>query len=137
MIKDRRLPQKTSNHINSHLTAAEIYEQHRVAYKNHPGVRQAPEPKTRHRAPKNRSRMDIVSAMLEAACGGATRSGIKRKVRISFTQLTEYLDYLLENEMLEYDQKTQLYRATEKGLRFARMYKEIGVAISPRARTAS
>ncbi|UVS68180.1 winged helix-turn-helix domain-containing protein [Nitrososphaera viennensis] len=140
MVKDG-LAGETSDQINSHLAVArEIYnqaQQHQhqdsEAYKSRPSIEPVG-PKTKHRATRNRSRMDIASAMLEAAYSGAIKSRIKRKVRISFTQLTEYLDYLLENEMLEYDRKTRLYRVTEKGLRFARMYKEIGETINPRTR---
>jgi predicted transcriptional regulator len=133
--------EKTSNQINSHPKVAQgIYNQTRRQHaweyskNNRPGAEPAL-PKTRHRAARNRSRMDIVSAMLEAAHGdGTIKTRIKRKVHMSFTQLTEYLNYLLENEMLEYDRKTRLYRVTEKGLHFARMYRKIGGAISPKRR---
>ena len=75
---------------------------------------------------KYRSRTEIVSNILNAANGGATKSKIMYKAFLSYTQLKEYLSLLLENNLLESQQETKVYKTTEKGLKFLRMYNEIG-----------
>lgn len=53
---------------------------------------------------KYRSRTDIVSQILEAANGGATKTKIMYKAYLSYAQLKEYLSVLLENGLLEYQE---------------------------------
>jgi len=71
---------------------------------------------------KYRSRTDIVGLILEAANGGATKTRIMYKAFLSYAQLKEYLGVLLQNEVLEYEDETQLIRTTEKGIRLLQMY---------------
>jgi predicted transcriptional regulator len=72
---------------------------------------------------KNRSRTDILGPILEAANGGgATKTRIMYKAFLSYTQLKEYLTILLENGLLEYEGRRQLYRTTEKGMSFLQKY---------------
>jgi predicted transcriptional regulator len=72
---------------------------------------------------KNRSRTDILGPILEAANGGgATKTRIMYKAFLSYAQLKEYLTILLENGLLEYEGRRQLYRTTEKGMRFLQKY---------------
>ncbi|MFL6455862.1 MAG: winged helix-turn-helix domain-containing protein, partial [Nitrososphaeraceae archaeon] len=59
---------------------------------------------------KYRSRTDIVGLILEAANGGATKTKIMYKAFLSYAQLKEYLGVLLQNEVLEYEDETQLIR---------------------------
>jgi predicted transcriptional regulator len=80
---------------------------------------------------KYRSRTDIVSQILEAANGGATKTKIMYKAYLSYAQLKEYLSVLVENGLLEFEKGTQSYKTTEKGLRFMRTYNEIGEMVSP------
>ena len=51
---------------------------------------------------KYRSRTEIVSMILEAANGGATKTRIMYKAFLSYAQLKEYLSVLIENNLLEY-----------------------------------
>ena len=51
---------------------------------------------------KYRSRTEIVSMILEAANGGATKTKIMYKAFLSYAQLKEYLSVLIENNLLEY-----------------------------------
>ena len=46
---------------------------------------------------KYRSRTEIVSMILEAANGGATKTRIMYKAFLSYAQLKEYLSVLIEN----------------------------------------
>ena len=75
---------------------------------------------------KYRSRTEIVSMILEAANGGATKTKIMYKAFLSYAQLREYLSVLKENNLLEYLEGTQTYKTTEKGLNFLKMHNEIG-----------
>jgi len=78
---------------------------------------------------KYRSRTDIVSQVLEAANGGATKTKIMYKAFLSYAQLKEYLGVLVENGLLHFDQKTGEYKATEKGLKFLKVYSNLGEAM--------
>ena len=75
---------------------------------------------------KYRSRTEIVSMILEAANGGATKTRIMYKAFLSYAQLKEYLSVLIENNLLEYLEGTQTYKTTEKGFNLLKMHNEIG-----------
>ncbi|HEX2304921.1 MAG TPA: winged helix-turn-helix domain-containing protein, partial [Nitrososphaeraceae archaeon] len=59
---------------------------------------------------KYRSRTEIVSMILEAANGGATKTRIMYKAFLSYAQLREYLSVLIENNLLEYLEGMQTYK---------------------------
>jgi predicted transcriptional regulator len=75
---------------------------------------------------KYRSRTEIVSMILEAANGGATKTRIMYKAFLSYAQLKEYLSVLIENSLLEYLEGVQTYKTTEKGFNLLKMHNEIG-----------
>jgi predicted transcriptional regulator len=75
---------------------------------------------------KYRSRTEIVSMILEAANGGATKTKIMHKAFLSYAQLKEYLSVLIENNLLEYLEGVQTYKTTEKGFNLLKMHNEIG-----------
>jgi predicted transcriptional regulator len=74
---------------------------------------------------KNRSRTEIVSDILSSANGGATKSKIMYKAFLSYGQLKEYLSVLIENNLIEYLDGTQIYKTTEKGLYFLKKCEEL------------
>lgn len=74
---------------------------------------------------KYRSRTEITVLILEAANGGATKTKIMYKSFLSYAQLKEYFTMLIENALLEYEDGTQKYRTTEKGLRLLKIYNQI------------
>ena len=74
---------------------------------------------------KNRSTTEIVSNILDAANGGATRTKIIYIAFISYNQLKEYLPVLIENNLIEYHDGTETFRATEKGLKFLKTHNEM------------
>jgi predicted transcriptional regulator len=80
---------------------------------------------------KYRSRTDIVSQILEAANGGATKTKIMYKAYLSYAQLKEYLSVLLENGLLEFEKGRQTYKTTSKGFQFLKTYSKIGGLIVP------
>jgi predicted transcriptional regulator len=74
----------------------------------------------------NRSRMDIISEVLDAANGGgATKTKMMYKAYLSFAQMKEYARVLTENNLLNYDTYTQTFRTTEKGLKFLDTYNQM------------
>jgi predicted transcriptional regulator len=71
---------------------------------------------------KYRSRSEIVVLLLDAANGGAaTKTKLMYRAYLSFNQLREYLAFLVENDLIEYEQGMQTYRTTEKGIRLLQM----------------
>jgi predicted transcriptional regulator len=56
--------------------------------------------------------------MLKAAKTGAGKTRIMHKANLSYTQLTGYLYYLQQNGLITHEADTQIYRPTEKGLKF-------------------
>ena len=75
----------------------------------------------------NRSRTEIIECILDAANkgGGTSKTKIMYFAFLSYTQLHEYLSLLVENKLLEYQDGTQTYKTTEKGLYFLKMNNEI------------
>ena len=67
---------------------------------------------------KYRSRTEIVSNILEAANGGATKTKIMYKGFLSYAQLQEYLAILLANGLLEHNEKEGKFATTSKGIKF-------------------
>jgi predicted transcriptional regulator len=75
---------------------------------------------------KNRGRTEMLAAMLETAKGKATKTKIMYSAFLSYSQLKDYLDILIENNLIEYIEGTQTYKTTEKGLNYLKMNNEIG-----------
>ena len=86
---------------------------------------------------KYRSRTEIVSNILDAANGRATKTKIMYKAFLSYAQLKEYLSVLIENNLLEYIEGTHTYKTTEKGLNFLKMNNEIGELLQISSKNAS
>ena len=76
---------------------------------------------------KYRSRIDIISQILEVANGGGvTKANIMYKAFLSYAQMKEYLTIVTESDLLRYDIDTQTFKTTEKGLRFLKTYNQMG-----------
>ena len=80
---------------------------------------------------KYRSRTDITSQILEAANGGATKTKIMYRAFLSYAQLTDYISVLVENGLLEHNQARQIYKTTDKGQRFLKIYSQIADYVLP------
>jgi predicted transcriptional regulator len=79
---------------------------------------------------KNRSRTDIISTILIAATGGATKTRLMYGAYLSYAQITEYLAFLGEKELIHYEGETQKYQLTEKGMGFILAYEQISELVS-------
>jgi len=62
---------------------------------------------------KYRSRTEIVSNILDAANGGATKTKIMYNAFLSYNQLKDYLSILIENNLLAYLEGAKIFRTTE------------------------
>ena len=74
---------------------------------------------------KYRSRTELVSQILEAANGEATKTKIMYRAFLTYEQLMEYLHLLVERELLEYLEGSKKYKTTEKGRHFLKLYNQI------------
>ena len=85
---------------------------------------------------KNRCRNEIITSILEViSSGGSTaRTKIMYGAFLSYTQLGEYLTFLLKNDLISYHQKTKQtppsFTITEKGTQFLKIHSQINEMIS-------
>jgi predicted transcriptional regulator len=79
---------------------------------------------------KYRSRSEIIAMILQAANNGATKTRIMYGAYLSYAQVKEYLEFLQTKDLLRYEQGTQLYKLTDKGLHFLRAFDQISQIIS-------
>lgn len=71
----------------------------------------------------NRDRHDIVIDILKKASSGKNKTELMRNVNLSFSQSRLYLGNLLENELLEVDERRH-FKTTKKGLEFLKKCEE-------------
>ncbi|MGC2426831.1 MAG: winged helix-turn-helix domain-containing protein [Nitrososphaeraceae archaeon] len=76
---------------------------------------------------KYRSRSEIIAVILETVndSGGVNKTRIMYKAILSYTQLREYLSFIIENGLMEYLEGEHTYRITEKGIHFLQIYNKI------------
>jgi predicted transcriptional regulator len=72
-------------------------------------------------APKRRDKLIIMAEIIDIAKTGALKTQIMYKANLSFAQLTEYLQFLTKNNLLEkfVHNGKEIYEATEKGVNFS------------------
>ena len=74
--------------------------------------------------------MDIAAAMLETALEGANKTNVMYRSFLSFPQLKEYLELLIDAGLLEHQEEERTtYHTTEKGKRFLKMYREVDAMV--------
>jgi len=76
---------------------------------------------------KRRDKLYIVAEILEIARDGSLKTQIMYRANLSFTQLNDYLRFMLKINLLERVLRNdrEIYRATGKGLDFLQRYREI------------
>jgi predicted transcriptional regulator len=79
---------------------------------------------------KYRSRTDIIAMILRASLNGATKTRIMYGAYLSYAQVKEYLSFLLERDLIAYEEGSGLYRLTENGMKLLRVYEGISDMIS-------
>ena len=76
--------------------------------------------------------MDIAAAILDLSQNGAIKTRIMYGAFLSFPQLKEYLELLVNGGLLKYVAEEKTYHTTEKGKHFVKRYGELD-AMVPRA----
>jgi len=76
---------------------------------------------------KRRDKLFIVAEILEIARDGSLKTQIMYRANLSFTQLNDYLSFMLQINLLErvLENDREMYRATGKGVDFLQRYREI------------
>ncbi|MCW3994175.1 MAG: hypothetical protein NWE85_06410 [Candidatus Bathyarchaeota archaeon] len=76
---------------------------------------------------KRRDKLFIISEILEIAKDGVLKTQIMYRANLSFTQLNDYLGFMLETHLLEKIRQNgkHIYKSTEKGLDFLERYHQI------------
>ncbi|NHI02315.1 hypothetical protein DYY67_1997 [Candidatus Nitrosotalea sp. TS] len=72
-----------------------------------------------------RSKAEIISAILQTTDSGASITRIMYGSYLSYTLTKKYVNFLMENNMVVYEEKIHRYKTTEEGKKFTRMYGEI------------
>ena len=71
---------------------------------------------------KNRDRLDIVAAVLEAANSGSNKTNIMFSAKLSFKLLEKYLDIVMNAGFIQV--ADSIYLLTENGREFLSMYSD-------------
>jgi predicted transcriptional regulator len=79
---------------------------------------------------KYRSRTDIIAMILQAATVGATKTRIMYSAYLSYAQVKEYLSFLLQRDLIRYEEGSGLYKLSERGMRVLEAYEGISEMIS-------
>jgi predicted transcriptional regulator len=73
----------------------------------------------------DRSRLEIIASILDATKTGQQKKKILYKSFLTIEKLSVYLESLEGIGQLEYNEKTSLYKTTEKGLIFLDQYRQL------------
>jgi predicted transcriptional regulator len=68
--------------------------------------------------------------ILQAATTGATKTRIMYSAYLSYAQMKEYLGFLTQRNLIIYEEDTQLYKLSERGLQLLRAYDGISEMIT-------
>ncbi|MEM3627516.1 MAG: winged helix-turn-helix domain-containing protein [Candidatus Bathyarchaeia archaeon] len=76
---------------------------------------------------KRRDKLYIIAEILEIARNGALKTQIMYRANLSFTQLNEYIKFMLEVNLLDkiLEDHREIYKATAKGIAFLQYYHEM------------
>jgi predicted transcriptional regulator len=76
---------------------------------------------------KRRDKLSIIAEILGIAKEGTLKTQIMYRANLSFTQLNDYLRFMLKVDLLEkvLQNDKEIYKATAKGMDFLQRYHEI------------
>ncbi|HEX9318568.1 MAG TPA: winged helix-turn-helix domain-containing protein [Nitrososphaeraceae archaeon] len=73
-----------------------------------------------------RSRDEIIGSILQSASQNQiTKTKMMFSSFLSYPQLLYYLKLLIDEDLLEYDSQSKLYRTTQKGMEFLELNRKI------------
>ena len=80
-----------------------------------------------HPSSKRRDKLYIIAEILEIAKEGTLKTQIMYKANLSFTQLNDYLGFMLKISLMDktVENDREVYKSTEKGQDFLQRYREI------------
>lgn len=65
-----------------------------------------------------RSRSEIINQILKTVGSGASKTKIMYNAYLSYSQLNEYMAFLVEHKFIRRQQGTEIYNLTESGQKF-------------------
>ena len=68
--------------------------------------------------------------ILQAATTGATKTRIMYSAYLSYAQVKEYLSFLLQRDLIRYEEGSGLYKLSERGMRVLEAYEGISEMIA-------
>lgn len=75
---------------------------------------------------RNRTRLEIMAGILTVASEGARKTRIMYQANLSFTQLQQYLEYLIQRGLIRKTENTDIYyQTTERGSQFLKSYHQL------------
>jgi predicted transcriptional regulator len=76
---------------------------------------------------KRRDKLYIIAEILDIAKDGVLKTQIMYRANLSFTQLNDYLEFMLRVNLVEriVERDKEIYKATPKGLDFLQRYREL------------
>ena len=88
---------------------------------------------------KRRDQLSIIATILDCAKGGSLKTKIMHNANLSFTQLHDYLAFMMDNGLIRQTNVDgrEGYIATVKGLLFVHMYRELLNMITTKNQTES
>ena len=80
---------------------------------------------------KYRSRTKVIARILACAGEGAKKTDIMSRSSMSYHQVKLHLELIEANGLLEYEAQDNIFRTTDKGLAFLRVYGYMNDIVSP------
>ena len=76
---------------------------------------------------KYRSRTDLIAVILSSAAkdGGAPLTRIMYNSFLSYPQIKQFSQFLLEHGLLEHNELDKVYKTTGKGFQYLELYKQM------------
>jgi len=76
---------------------------------------------------KRRDKLYIIAEILDIAKDGVLKTQIMYRANLSFTQLNDYLEFMLKVNLIEriVEKDKEIFKATPKGLDFLQRYREL------------
>lgn len=79
---------------------------------------------------KYRTKFEIASDILSVALeGNMSKRRLMYASFLSSSQINDYLNFLMANELIMIDEETHVYALTEKGMRFLHIYDDLNKLI--------
>ena len=71
-----------------------------------------------------------MAMILQAATTGATKTRIMYSAYLSYTQVKEYMGFLLERDLIRYEEGSGLYKLSERGMKLLEAYEGVSKMIA-------